>query len=589
MSTIMIPASEPAELLRPEGDPAGVDDFASTLFTVCSRYEEFADRARAASVVPYYLGQTQLKYAEVASRAAAEHDNLGQTSRRVARACVAYADTLRDLIRDFDDLVERRSDLDSRRVALIEQINASTEVSEARESVWRIAAGYLRTDYDVLVSDHDTLQDRVRDAERLVRTALQGSDGLDEAVSESGGGSPLADDAMRKPGAPGPDSSPEDVAAWWEGLTGEQREALTTAYPDVIGGADGLPASARDDANRILLQDDLERLEAKKADGTIDPGEEGVLANAHHADNSVRQAEQYVDPLTGEPVGSQLWLYKPGLHDGDGEVAISVGDLDTADDVSVFTPGINTDMADTERYTGYMTNLHESARYNGDGSSVATMFWLGYDAPNGPADPATMSEGRALGGGENLADALDGLRASRSDDPAHLTAIGHSYGSTTTSYAFGEHGAKADDVVLIGSPGAGPAETASDLQIGEDHVYVGRNSRDGVAFLGDEGWVGRGPVGLGTDPSSEGFGATRFEAEDTGREDNRDFGDSHGSYLEPDSESLYNLGRIVDGHGSDVNDAESSEDPWWRTARDPEWDRDPTQDVPGRSRTSEPD
>lgn len=252
----------------------------------------------------------------------------------------------------------------------------------------------------------------------------------------------------------------------------------------------------------------------------------------------------------------------------------------------MFTPGIKTDMGDTERYTSDMINLYESARYNGDGSSVATMFWLGYDAPFGATDTATLSKGRADDGGENLADAIDGLRASRSDDPAHLTAIGHSYGSTTTAYAFGEHGAKADDVVLIGSPGAGPADRASDLGVGEDHVYVGRNSRDGVAFLGDEGWIGKGPIGLGTDPSSEDFEATRFEAEDTGRGDNRDFGDSHGSYLEPDSESLYNIGRIVDGQGGDVNDADPGADPWWRTARDPEWDRDPTQDIPGRSDTT---
>lgn len=587
MSAIVIPPSEP-QLIEPEGDAEGVDDFATVIFAVCSRYEEFSDRAHAASSIPYYYGVAQQKYVEAAGRAAEEHENLGQTARRVARACSAYADTLRDLVRDHDDLVERKRDLDSRRTNLIEEINSATEVTEGQEIIWRISAGYLKTDYATLVTDHDAFQEKVRDAEDLVRSAFEGSDQLGEAVSEDGGSSPLADGAMDKPGAPGDGSSPEDVAAWWEGLSEEEREAVTSAYPDVIGSADGLPASARDDANRILLEDDLARLGAKEDDGTIDPDEEKILSNAGHVRDALKDADSFTDPLTGEPTGSQLWLYKPGLHDGDGEVAIAVGNLDTADDVSVFTPGISTDVSDAERYTGQMGNLYESARYNGDNSSVATLFYLGYDAPSGPLDPATAGEGRAEDGGENLANAIDGLRASRSDDPAHLTAIGHSYGSTTTAYALGEHGADVDDVVLIGSPGAGPADNASELGVGEDHVYVGRNSRDGVAFLGDEGWVGKGPIGLGTDPSSEGFGGTRFEAEDTGRGDNRDYGDSHGSYLETDSESLYNLGKIVDGHGDDVNEADPSEDPWWRTARDPEWDRDPTQDVPGRSRTSDP-
>lgn len=586
MSAIVIPPSEP-ELVEPEGDADGVDDFATVIFAVCSRYEEFSDRAQVAADIRYFYGVTQKKYVEAAGRAAEEHENLGQTARRVARACSAYADTLRDLGRDYDDLVERKRDLDSRRTNLIEEINAATEVTEGQEIIWRISAGYLKTDYATLVTDHDAFHEKVRDAEDLVRSAFEGSDQLAEAVSEDGGSSPLADGAMDKPGAPGDGSSPEDVAAWWEGLSEEEREAVTSAYPDVIGSTDGLPASARDDANRILLEDDLARLGAKEDDGTIDPDEEKILSNAGHVRDALKDADSFRDPLTDELTGSQLWLYKPGRHDGDGEVAIAIGNLDTADDVAVFTPGIKTDVADTERYTGQVGNLYESTRYNGDNSSVATLFYLGYDAPSGISDTATATEGRAKEGGENLANAIDGLRASRSDDPAHLTAIGHSYGSTTTAYAVGEYGAKVDDVVLIGSPGSGPAENASDLG-GKDHVYVGRNSRDGVGFLGNEGWISKGEIGLGTDPSSENFDGTRFEAEDTDRGDNRDYGDSHGSYLETDSESLYNLGKIVDGHGDDVNEAEQSYDPAWRTAVDPEWDRDPTKDVPGRSRTSDP-
>jgi pimeloyl-ACP methyl ester carboxylesterase len=246
-------------------------------------------------------------------------------------------------------------------------------------------------------------------------------------------------------------------------------------------------------------------------------------------------------------------------------------------------------MSDTTRYAGQMTSLHESARFNGDGSSVATMFWLGYNAPHGPTDTATATESRAAEGGEQLADAVDGLRASRQGDPAHLTAIGHSYGSTTTSYGAAEYGLEVDDVVLLGSPGAGPADHASDFGVGADHVYVGRDSRDFVATLGDEGAVGKGGVGPGTDLSSDDFGAKRFEAENVNRSWHLNAGEAHGSYLEADTESLYNLGKVVDGHGVDVNDAEHSYDPWYMRPVDPEWGREPTSGVEGESKTREPE
>src|SRR5690606_26129600 len=105
--------------------------------------------------------------------------------------------------------------------------------------------------------------------------------------------------------------------------------------------------------------------------------------------------------------------------------------------------------------------------------------------------------------------------------------------------------------------------------------------------LGDEGWVRKDQLlglGLGRDPSSEGFGAQRFEAESTDRGSFINTSD-HERYFDRDSESLYNLGRIVDGHGDDTNSAPQSYDPWWGDPVDPEWRRDPTSGVAGRSDT----
>lgn len=583
--TIDVPPSQPAEVIKPEGDPGGADTMAEALHTASGRYEEFSDEAARIQWIGGWFGDAADSYREATAEAGDEHAAMGTTVERVGRAVTAYADTLRDLLRTYDEQVERKRSLDDRRTALIADIGATTEATPEVVAALRERATELRIDYSELVTDHDDLQRRVREAEDLLRQAFQAGTSLDAALSDDGGIPQFAQDAMDRPGAPGTGATPEEVRDWWEGLSEAEREAVVASYPELVGAADGLPAGARDDANRVVLDDDLATLRAKAEDGTISEAEQQVLDNAEQAQQALEDADAFEDPITGERPGGVLYLYDPGAFDGDGRVAVGVGDLDTADDVAVFTPGITTTMADTTGYTGQMMNLYESTRYNGDGSSVATLFWLGYDAPDAFYDPATLTEGRAEDGGRRLADMVDGLRASRSDDPAHLTAIGHSYGSTATSYAAGDFDLAADDVVLVGSPGAGPADHADDFSVGEDHVYVGRDSRDFVAVLGDEGWIGKGGLGLGTDPSSDDFGATRFEAEDVDRSWHRNTDEAHGSYLAHDSESLYNIGLVVDGHGGDVNTAEHSYDPWYDAPRDPEWDRDPSSGVEGESRT----
>lgn len=585
--TIEVPAPEPV-IRRPDGDPASADALAETLYAVAGRFEEYGDAASSLQDLDDgWWGQAYAAYREAAGKASGEHASMGATVKRVGHAVTAYADTLRDLLRVHDELRDRRAALDAQRVDLVADINATVDATPQQVTVLRSRASYLAGRYESLVADHDSWRTQVQAAEDLLRRSFEAATDLRDALSLLGGVSDTAQEAMAKPGAPGSGSTPEQVSDWWQGLTDAEREAVVSAYPGVIGSADGLPAAARDDANRVLLDGDLARLLAKDDDGTISADERRVLDNARRTEQALATADSFTDPLTGERPGGQLWLYDPTAFGGDGRVAVAVGDLDTADDVAVFTPGITTDMRDVVGYTDQMRNVYEATRYNGDGSSVAAMFWLGYDAPHGPADPATLTEARAEDGGRRLADAIDGMRASRADDPAHLTAIGHSYGSTTTSYAAGDFDMEADDVVLVGSPGAGPADHADDFGVGQDHVYVGRDSRDLVAFLGDEGWVGKGGLGLGTDPSSEDFDATRFEAERPERGPTPWAGDAHSSYLAHDSESLYNISRIVDGHGDEVNEAAQSHDPWYGDPVDPEWDREPTTREPGRSETRE--
>ena len=589
MSTVTIDVPAPvAQIPRPDGNPASAESLAESLYAVAGRYEEFGDAATSLQDLnDGWWGQAYTAYREAAGKASGEHASMAATIKRVGHAVSSYADTLTDLLRDHEQLADRRTALNGTRAQLIIDINATVEATPAVVSALRARSSDLTEAMDALATDRDAWAAKVQAAEDLLRRSFEAGTDLRDALSDLGGVSDLAQDAMGRPGAPGPGSTPAEVKAWWDSLDDAQREAVIAGYPGIIGAADGLPADARDQANRVLLEGDIARLAAKEQDGTISSLERRILANAQNTDKALDELVGYEDPLDDREVAAQLWLYDPGAFDGDGRVALAVGDLDTAKDVAVMTPGITTDMTKTSDYASQMANLYESARYNGDGSSVAAMFWLGYDAPDGVTDTATMGEGRAEDGGRRLADAIDGMRAARGEDRAHMTAIGHSYGSTATSYAAGKFDLDVDDVALVGSPGAGPSDHASDFSVGKDHVYVGRDSRDLVAVLGDEGWVGKGGIGLGTDPSSRDFDATRFEAERVDREGHRGVGAAHSSYFASDSESLYNLGKIVDGHGGDVNVAEQSYDPWYDSPRDPEVDREPTRDVPGRSDTTE--
>lgn len=518
MTMIDIPATiDPVE--RPEGSPASAETFAGTLLTNAARITEFAEEATALAAPPQlWIGDAASAYSRHAAAFAKKHEPMGATLKRVARGVDVFADQLRTLLSDRTDLVGEISTYHRDRNDLIADIDGAGEVTEAEIAALQDRARVLATRRTTLVGDVAGFTQRVTANEDFLVQLFTGADTAAEAQRATGGIDALAASAIA--GMPRTSDGPERMAEWWNSLSEAEQDALIAAYPERLGGADGLPAWARDDANRLLLDSDLTELRLKQEAGTLTPAEEQRLENAEAAEAAVRLADDYEMPGTGDRPGGTLWLYDPDAFDGDGRVAIAVGDLDTADDVSIQIPGIRTEMNDAADYAQQAADLYESARYNGDGSSVATMFWLGYDTPDDWYDPATMTESRAEDGGERLATAVDGLRASRSDNPAHMTAIGHSYGSTTTSYAATNDHLAVDDVVLIGSPGTGPADTAADFSVGADHVYVGRNSRDLVATLGDEGWLRKDAffgLGLGVDPSSEDFGAQRFEAEATDR------------------------------------------------------------------------
>ena len=337
-------------------------------------------------------------------------------------------------------------------------------------------------------------------------------------------------------GLPPAGSSPAQVRGWWNGLAAGERQLLIQAQPALVGGLDGVPCAARDLANRRVLDQLIE-------DAADSGRRDGFLA--------VR------DRLgRGPSAGGPLLLLAVG-DEGQGRAVLSFGDPDAADHISAYVPGMGTRVADAAgKDADRALAVREAA-----GPRAASLVWLGYDPPLAAQD--AFSSGRATAGAADYNRFLAGLRATHDGPPPHITALGHSYGSLLVGQA-AVRSTGADEVVLVGSPGAG-AGHASDLQVPPGHVWVGAAPDDPVPRLpsrlrvaasllgsvpgmlptalhltdpGRETWFGRNPA----DP---GFGARSFPVDDG--PDTGGIASAHSHYLDPGSRSLSAIARIVTG------------------------------------------
>jgi pimeloyl-ACP methyl ester carboxylesterase len=365
-------------------------------------------------------------------------------------------------------------------------------------------------------------------------------------------------------------AEPEATRRWWDSLSLAQQVAVMAASPEQLGNADGLPADVRDEANRLVMADDLARLEEKERDGILTRLEQEALANIRTAIRNIEARESHIDPITGEHTDVQLYIYQPYAFNGDGRLAIATGDLDTADYVAVTVPGMGSNVQSMS--AGRSLNVYDESRW-ASGDTVAVLDWVGYDTPSGtslrnPDIIGVVNQNMARTGAEQLAVDVEGLRTSRRDAPAQLTVIGNSYGSTTAGIAAAEFGLDTNDLILTGSPGV-PVDDAGDLSTGHDHTWVGSASRDFVTSLGRTGWTDPSDVVadllpgvelMGNDPAEDDFGANRFQAEDLDRGDRWNVTD-HGRYYDQNTESLYNIAAITTGQYADVQEAEHRYDP----------------------------
>ena len=335
-----------------------------------------------------------------------------------------------------------------------------------------------------------------------------------------------------------PKKDPKAAVEWWKGLSPQEREEYAALYPDSIGATDGLPSAVRNDANRLALGQELNRLESIDDNYLAShPGASRSDALASYTPDEAQRMKNLLklrdtlDDGDAAPKGKERYLL--GFDSkGDGKAIIAMGNPDTADNTAVLVPGTNTTMDGVPGQLNRIGKLQDDALKWSGGESVAVISWLGYDAPEAAVDDfnSVITTGRAEDAAPDLRQFIEGTRAAQGSNHSHVTVIGHSYGSTVVGAAArGDEDLVADDIVVVGSPGM-DVDDAGDLNMDPDHVWIGAAKDDPIINWGAD-------KTLGPDPQDKQFGGHNFVVDTHG----------HSGYWGDNSESLDNQGRIIAG------------------------------------------
>lgn len=359
---------------------------------------------------------------------------------------------------------------------------------------------------------------------------------------------------------PPPDGgTPAANNAYWDALSDTDGQDILDHHPEWVGNLDGIPAAVRDEANRNLLPADLERVTRERDEAQVaadrldsgtstDPGADEKLAGNLAVSQQRVASLMAVTSLLANKEGRQLLVL-----DTTGELvkaAVAVGDLDTADHVSVHIPGMTTTVdGSLEGKDGEANALalqtEDQLRREGRGDeTVAAVTWIGYEAPqNGEIlddfdlTDTAATEDTAKAAAPTMSSFLNGIDASRTSDP-NLTTLAHSYGSTTTGLGlmFGD-GTGVDNAIFYGSPGLG-TDDIKDLGVQDGHVFVEEAKKDPVAdfatFGSDPNQL-NGVTGLSTNAGTSPDGV------------DRDGSEGHSEYDKNNSMAQYNQAVVVGG------------------------------------------
>lgn len=285
---------------------------------------------------------------------------------------------------------------------------------------------------------------------------------------------------------PPPGSSPTAVDKWWHSLTPGQQDRVKERSGDSVRNLDGIPVDVRSELNMPVLQREIERLK----NGWLN-------ANGWHTNpDKLADLTALQQALAGQP-GARLILLDTNSNPRKVLAAIAVGGVDDAERVGVTVGGLNTRVSSS---VGQMVREAEAQRNKASElrrlagrpgyDAVASVVWLGYDAPDSLTDVTNIGLARRSAG--SLNNFYKALAATSNVADQHITAFGHSYGSLVTSLAL-QQGAPVSDVVLYGSPGTELSDAAQ-LGVRPGHAYYLMGVNDHVAdVIPDFGLFGRAP------------------------------------------------------------------------------------------------
>ncbi|MDH6194384.1 pimeloyl-ACP methyl ester carboxylesterase/uncharacterized protein YukE [Mycobacterium frederiksbergense] len=431
-------------------------------------------------------------------------------------------------------------------------------LSPANAMMLRLLAMKNSAALKAMLAQFDATDQQVSERLRASASALGGGG------TASGPGGPLAGKGSDDEPAIPNSKDPNEVKKWWDSLSQEQRDKLLREHPDKLGNLNGVPVEARNQANRDVMHQDINRVsDAARAHNVSEdevkahPDKYGLSTNDINRYNNAKRVEEGIrhnakqTKLRDEDM--YLYVYEPDGLGGEGRAAIAIGNPDTADNTTVVVPGTSHSVKEGWLSSDDAANIYNETKNADHNRTNSVIAWMGYDAPDSLTDPQVGQTGLAHAGGQLLAGDVNALEAThQSGHDNHMTVIGHSYGSTTVADAAAGYGMHANDVVLVGCPGTDMAKNAGDFHLRDGgHVYVGSASTDPITHLGGIPQAhipGTGvTVALGADPAADGFGSTRFKAEVPGF--NPKFWEDHSHYFDPGSESLFSISDIASGHG----------------------------------------
>lgn len=399
----------------------------------------------------------------------------------------------------------------------------------------------------------DRVADVMQDAQELVEqlrsriSSISVNDGV-AANGATAGFTALASRATTK--LPPEDATEEEVAQWWSSLSDKQKAQLIKDHPYEIGSLNGVDGTSRDKANRKVLEKEKAEIETERSrmmrENSQYPGRYGTAQFAQ-LDERKRALENVQKTLDrSQKDGMPRQLLSLDTEHGRVTAVVAQGNVDTAKHIGVIVPGMYTNVANNlDDYDQKASVMGANVRKHAHGEEVAMVSYLGYDAPQNPAEAMLIRKANA--GAKQLAGFLNGLDASREHGAgdAHVTVAGHSYGSTTAGKALTMvNDGVVDDLIQFGSPGSG-AHRVEEFHLEKGHAWVSATDKeqDRVQGLGDDWRYGKDPAEM------PGYNHLSGDVGDKLDESTSYAYQKHSGYFNEGSEALDDISKVIAGRG----------------------------------------